>query len=769
MSIAIYVRVSTQRQAQTQTIDQQLERLRTHAQSQGWEVRDEGIFRDDGYSGATLNRPGLDRLRDQVKAAVVDRVLVTAPDRLARNYVHQMVLLEELERAGCQVEFLDRPMSHDPHDQLLLQIRGAVAEYERTLIAERMRRGRQTKLQAGVMLPWTWAPYGYRMDPDRPRDPAGVQVDEAEVAVVQEMFAWYAQDHSSLFGLAKHLTHTLALPSPQGKPRWNPATIRGILTNPAYTGHVYAGRTRARAPRVRRSATHPIGHPHDYQVPTLPEAWIPVAAIPAIVTQAQFDAVQAKLALNQSFARRNNKAHTYLLRALVSCGVCQSSCIARTVHARYDYYTCRAKGNPIQTCRDEKCPARYAPAQQLDELVWQDLCDLLQRPASITHALERAHGGHWLPQELQARRENLRKGGVSLEHQLDRLSEAYLQAVIPLAEYQRRRQALEQKARALETQAQQLDSQVDRQAELAGLATSMESFCQRVAAGLANATFEQKRQLVELLIDRVIVTDDQVEICYVIPTAPSGELTRFCHLRKDYFDHPAMRQDLEAFRSGQSADHFQPPAEALAGRRDERCVRAIHPDQLEPAPAVMHILFDPVKQSLQDELAARGVLDAGTVHHHQQQQTQRIHHDMPLSPVRLLVHVHPTGLAAFGGLDALAVEHRRTRRRVAPLPGAGQPDQGRIELRPQPGTGPAPVVAIAGLPGRKVARQHAPLAARARHIEDGVHDQPHLPLARPSALARRKVLFKLLPFGILEVGRVGLCEFGHSTSLPDRL
>ena len=167
MSIAIYVRVSTQRQAQTQTIEQQLERLQAHAQSQAWTVPDENIFRDDGYSGATLNRPGLDRLRDKVKAAEVDHVLVTAPDRLARNYVQQMVLLEELEHVGCEVEFLDRPMSHDPHDQLLLQIRGAVAEYERTLIAERMRRGRQTKLRAGVLLPWTWAPYGYRMSNSR--------------------------------------------------------------------------------------------------------------------------------------------------------------------------------------------------------------------------------------------------------------------------------------------------------------------------------------------------------------------------------------------------------------------------------------------------------------------------------------------------------------------------------------------------------------------------------------------------------------------------
>jgi len=142
MRVAIYVRVSTRLQAQTQTIDQQLERLCAHIAAQGWHLPEAHIFRDDGYSGASLRRPGLDRLRDHAAAAQFDIILVTDPDRLARNYVHQVLLLEELQKHGCHVEFLDRPMSQDPHDQLLLQIRGAVAEYERSLIAERTRRGR---------------------------------------------------------------------------------------------------------------------------------------------------------------------------------------------------------------------------------------------------------------------------------------------------------------------------------------------------------------------------------------------------------------------------------------------------------------------------------------------------------------------------------------------------------------------------------------------------------------------------------------------------
>ena len=150
MRVAIYCRVSTTRQVQQQTIEQQRERLVDHVEAQGWSLREGHRFRDDGDSGSVLARPGLDRLRDAARNRELDRILVTAPDRLARNYVQQMVLLEEFTRAGCAVDFLDRPMSDDPHDPLLLQIRGTVAEYERTLIAERMRRGRLSKLRAGA-------------------------------------------------------------------------------------------------------------------------------------------------------------------------------------------------------------------------------------------------------------------------------------------------------------------------------------------------------------------------------------------------------------------------------------------------------------------------------------------------------------------------------------------------------------------------------------------------------------------------------------------
>ena len=182
---------------------------------------------------APAQRPGMDRLRDHAALADLDIVLVTAPDRLARNYVHQVLLIEELAGHGCQVEFLDRPMSDDPHDQLLLQIRGAVAEYERTLITERMRRGRHARLRAGTLLPWTRPPFGYRLDLDRPRDAAAVRIQPEEAVLVAQLFDWYLEPAATLYQLTARLAG-LGVATPTGKPRWTVASVRGILRNPAY-------------------------------------------------------------------------------------------------------------------------------------------------------------------------------------------------------------------------------------------------------------------------------------------------------------------------------------------------------------------------------------------------------------------------------------------------------------------------------------------------------------------------------------------------------
>jgi site-specific DNA recombinase len=332
MRVALYARVSTSRHAQAQTSEQQLERLRAHIASQATAVEERNIFTDAGYSGASLSRPGLDQLRDRVALAEFDRVVITAPDRLARTYVHQVLLLAELQAHGCTVEFLERPMSQDPHDQLLVQIRGAVAEYERTLICDRMRRGRLIPLRAGHLLPWSRAPFGYRLDPAPPCDPAGLHLDPAAAAVVQELFACYREPRATVYSIALRLTQ-LGILTPTGKPRWKVASVRGILKNPVYTGTAYGTRTRTRTRIVpatgRKSALLPVGSGFSSRYRPR-EEWSGVP-VPALVSPDHFDRVQEQRAHNQQCSARNNTHCPSLLRALVRCGQCRLGTTARTM------------------------------------------------------------------------------------------------------------------------------------------------------------------------------------------------------------------------------------------------------------------------------------------------------------------------------------------------------------------------------------------------------------------------------------------------------
>ena len=323
------------------------------------------------------------------------------------------------------------------------------------------------------------------------------------------------------------------MPTPAGKSRWSVSTVRNTLTNHAYTGIAYANRLRVVPSKRRLSPLRPIGK-GESAVERPKEEWIPIP-VPAMVTQDVFDQVQAKLSVNQQKAPRNNKSHQYLLRGLVSCGICRLSAHARTLHSgRYHYYVCKGHTDALRTAPGARCRSRYIPVSQLDELVWQDLCAVLMQPEVIAYELERAHGGHWAPQELQARIDTLSQAERLLKHQQARLLEAYLADVIDLREFERKRDELARKQKALATQRLQLELTIVERGELSGVASSMEAFCTKVRPVLGHATFAQRRQLVELLIDRVVVTENRVEVRYVIPTQSDGPPVPFCHLRTDY-------------------------------------------------------------------------------------------------------------------------------------------------------------------------------------------------------------------------------------------
>ena len=319
--VAAYARVSTDRQTERQTIEQQVTALRAYARERGWDLTEAQLYRDEGWSGARLDRPGLDRLRDAVARAAVDVLLVVSPDRLARRYAYQVWLLEEFARAGCEVIFLERPPSDDPQDALVIPIRGAVAEYARTVIADGTRRGRLAKLRAGQLLPWSTPPYGYLLAPRAPRDPATLRVDEAQAAVVRQIFAWYVEDGLTRYAVAQRLT-AAPTPTAKGLARWNASSVRAILRNSSDQGTAYGNKerqvpARRRHPLSRREATSTGG---DTDEPRPAADWIAIP-VPALITGEGFALAQARLARNQAWSRRNARQDD-LLRRLVSCRQC---------------------------------------------------------------------------------------------------------------------------------------------------------------------------------------------------------------------------------------------------------------------------------------------------------------------------------------------------------------------------------------------------------------------------------------------------------------
>ena len=251
----------------------------------------------------------------------MDTVLVASPDRLARRYADQVWLLEEFARAGGEVIFLDRPPTDDPQDALLVQIRGAVAEYERTVIADRTRRGRLAALQDGRRLPWSSPPYGYRVAPQAPRDPAGLALDDERAAVVRQVFAWYVEDGLTLHAIARRLT-AAGTPTPTGRAHWGPTRVGGILRNTSDGGTADGHREQ----RVRARRRYPLSGREARRAGGVasrarPRAtWIAVP-VPPIVTPELFDAAQERRARNQAWSPRNTQGE-YLLRRLVSCRRC---------------------------------------------------------------------------------------------------------------------------------------------------------------------------------------------------------------------------------------------------------------------------------------------------------------------------------------------------------------------------------------------------------------------------------------------------------------
>ena len=374
MNVALYARVSDKDQQKHGTIASQLEALRTYATAQGVDITEDYVCRDVGYSGALLARPGLDRLRDGAQAGAFDAILVLSPDRLSRKYAYLILILEEFERLGVRVTFLEQPPGDDPHSALLVQIQGAVAEYERTKLAERYRRGKLYRARQGEVF-WNAIPYGYRRVPHRDGVPAHLVIDEAQAEVVRNIFTWHAYEDMTIRQITKRLTRE-SYPTPKGGAQWGETTVHRILRREAYLGTLYYNQS------VWVCATEDGGGRRKRGLRPSSE-WIAIS-IPPLIDRGTFERSLDRHGPNQQFSPRNLHQERWLLRRLVRCEKCGLKCAC--VAARRPlapYYRCDKQERVIGRPR---CRPNHIRAEALDELVWREIRRHLLEPELLMRA-----------------------------------------------------------------------------------------------------------------------------------------------------------------------------------------------------------------------------------------------------------------------------------------------------------------------------------------------------------------------------------------------
>jgi site-specific DNA recombinase len=524
MQVAVYARVSTSQQEKNDTIESQLETLQAYVASQEYSLFPEHIFMDNGISGSRLDRPALDRLRDQARMGEFDAVVMLAPDRLARSYPHQWLLLEELKKHGCAAMFLTNPFGDSPHGQLLAQMQGMIAEYERSQIADRTRRGRLHKARKAEFMPWAYRIYGYRYMPKHAGLPPRVALHPEQADVVQEMFQWLIHEQLTTRQIVKRL-NARKIPTRTGQNQvWHAASVRSILTNSIYTGHGYYNKTKTGVPRkeTRRKFS---ARKDNYAREKRPhEEWVPITA-PAIVSVQTFAKAQEQLQRNQAQARRAYQptSQRYLLRTLVRCGHCQLHMQAtqqRSVCKRYTYlyYQCAGK-DPVTAGRVQRCPARLVRADRLDALVWTLVRELLQQPQAILqeYALwQQVQQGQ--QGQFQDHLERVDTQRRNLERQLQRLIDAYQQDVLTLQDLATRREQITQRLKGLEQERKQIEHQRDTTIKWEHLANNIERFRTLLGSNVDRLSFEDRQAVVQLLVEKVVVSrDGAVEVHHVLP------------------------------------------------------------------------------------------------------------------------------------------------------------------------------------------------------------------------------------------------------------
>src|SRR6266853_3599756 len=521
---AIYARVSSDKQREENTIASQTAALVAFAREQQFEVPREWVFEDDGYSGASLIRPGLERVRDLAAEGLIQAVLIYAPDRLSRRYAHQILLIEEFARAGVETLFVRAPRGSTPEDELLVQFQGMIAEYERAQILERSRRGKRHRAQSGEVSVLSNAPYGYRYIRKTDEAPAAYVVDEAEARVVQRVYEMYTVEGLSIGEITRRI-NAQGIPTRKASARWERSTVWAVLRNPAYRGVACFGKTRASSrtrvirPQRRRGVTTPsmtAGHERPR------EEWIEIP-VPALVSEESFARAQELLQENKIRSRRRT-IEPSVVQGLVSCQKCGyafSRVSTRTSARKIHYYKCigsdswRKLGGPI-------CDNRRLVRQDLlDQIVWAEVIRLLEEPTLIQQELDRRLAAARSSDPTKKHEQSLQRERIHVGKGIERLLNAYQEGLLSIEQLRERMPALRQHEQTLRAELQAIADQSNDRAAFLRLAETLTAFLARLRSAAETLNVIERQRIVRLVVKDVQIGDDTITIRHSIPV-PSG-------------------------------------------------------------------------------------------------------------------------------------------------------------------------------------------------------------------------------------------------------
>jgi site-specific DNA recombinase len=516
---AIYARVSSEQQREEHMIGSQTAALIDFARSLSLEVPKAWVFEDEGYSGATLERPGLEQVRDLAAEGQIQAVLVYAPDRLSRRYAYQILLIEEFARHGVETRFLKAPQSASAEDQLLVQFQGMIAEYERAQILERSRRGKRHRAQAGEISVLSGAPYGYHYIRKSDEAPASYEVIEAEARVVQHVYELYTVAGLSIGAITRALNEQDVATRKPGA-RWERSMVWAMLRNPAYRGRACFGKTRV---TTRQRVTRPLrlrgGTPSrnsaNNERPC--EEWIEIP-VPALIAEETFARAQELLHENKARARRRT-IEPSLVQGLVSCRKCGyalSRTSTRSSARKIHYYRCigtdgwRHLGGP-------RCDNRPVRQDLLDQIVWTEVIRLLEDPALIQQELDRRLAAARAADPTRHREQALHRELVRVGKSIERLLTAYQEDLLTLDQLRERTPLLRQREQALSSELHSIAEQVRDRAAYLRLAETLSAFLARVRTAADTLDILERQRIVRLVVKEVLVGDDTIVIRHCIP------------------------------------------------------------------------------------------------------------------------------------------------------------------------------------------------------------------------------------------------------------